>query len=116
MEVPKLFRLNQHLKGAEGDFAKVYTKPYKTAVNLLHQVNQKKGLSPEEKVKLLSNIQKSIVDEIENYYDKQTLALRPYHSLLDKIPDVDRSKLVIDADAMLLITVWILWQSKEALP
>lgn len=66
-------------------------------------------MSPEEKVKLLSGVQRSIVEEIENYYDKKTSALRPYKNLLDKIPDVDRSKLVIDADAMLLITVWILW-------
>ena len=52
---------------------------------------------------------------MDEYYDKITPSLLPYQELLDKIPDINKSKLVLDADQLLLISVWVLWQSKIAL-
>ena len=56
-------------------------------------------------------MQKAIISEVDRYYERTTPALLPYPDLLSKIPDVNKSKLVLDADQLLLISVWVLWQS-----
>lgn len=72
-------------------------------------------MSPSEKIELIQGIQKAILKEVDLYYEHQTPALLPYTKMLESIPEVNKSKLVLDADQLLLISVWVLCQAKDAL-
>ena len=85
------------------------------SVELIKKLHEDKGLSPIQKMELIQSINKSITREVDLYYQRNTAALLPFTELLDRIPSVKANKIVLDADQLLLITVWILWQSKIAI-
>ena len=72
-------------------------------------------MSPNDKMDLINKVSKSIIDEIDLYYKWRTPELAQHGDLLMAIPEVKKSKLVIDADTLLMITIYVLTQSKETL-
>jgi hypothetical protein len=72
-------------------------------------------MSPNDKMVLINKVSKSIIDEIDLYYKWRTPELSEHGDLLMAIPDVKRSKLVVDADTLLMITIYVLTQSRETL-
>jgi hypothetical protein len=72
---------------------------------MMKYLNKYLEKSPIEKMNLMVKISKSIVAEIENYYELPN----------DNIPTIDKSKLVIDADQLLMILIYVLAQSGSSM-
>ena len=97
--VDPLFCLNCHVQ--EDKIVKDVYEPFLDSIKLMKNLTKHLELNPNDKMELMVKISKSIVQEIENYYDIPN----------DKIPTIDKSKLVIDADQLLMILIYVLAQS-----
>lgn len=73
-----------------------------------------KQKSPYQKMELIAKIAKGITEEIDQYYAREIVDFKEHPQLLDKIPDLKNNKFVLDADQLLLITIYIMLQSKIA--
>lgn len=63
-------------------------------------------------MEIIAKVSKSIIDEIDLYYKWQTPELQEYGDLLMAIPELKHSKLVVDADTLLMLTLYVLMQSE----
>ena len=94
-------------------------RPYARAIKLMKSIEKCPEKSPADRMILLSEVQKLIVDEIEKYYEgrvfnNSTEANEKFPGIWDCIPNMPKSSLVIDADQLLTISLYVLAESKTA--
>ena len=99
------------MKDATGYKAYIYNRPYERAVSIVKALGDQTSMSPNAKMDLINKISKSIIEEIDLYYKWRTPELQEHGDLLMAIPEVKRSKLTVDADTLLMITIYVLTQS-----
>ena len=88
--------------------AYIYNRPFENAVKIINTLGEQTNLSPNDKMDLINKVSKSIIEEIDEYYKWRTPELAEHADLLMAIPEIKKSKLVVDADTLLMITIYVL--------
>jgi hypothetical protein len=126
---------------SEHHIKEYFDRPFRQAVDYVKVLDRREKWSPQEKMDHVEKLSRSIIAEIDDYYakteeekakpiEKQNRYIRfkkreeayeratgkklkiDYEKMFSHVPAVRPDKLVLDADQMLMITVYVLLQSR----